>query len=705
MRQIFVNKGKIITENVPNKILESGCVKVKTAFSCISIGTELANVSSSGKSVLERVRENPDYIIRGINLLKEKGLNGTKGAIDNSFDNWDALGYSASGIVEAVAEDVTGFEPGDRVACAGGNYATHSEIMVVPENLVVKIPDGVSLKDASSVAIGSIAMQGVRRADVKLGEYICVIGLGLIGQLTVQILKAAGAHVIAVDVNSERVAETRKIHPDYVINSSEEDVNNIVNNITEGMGADSVIITAATKSSAPLKQAFTLCRKRGRVVLVGVVDIDIDRSDMYEKELEFRISTSYGPGRYDPSYEQKGIDYPYHWVRFTENRNMKEYLSLIAVKKVILDQMYGEDADIKDADKVYEALLNKQPRPLMQVFQYEEDERKEVSSIKVATVLQAKDRLNVSVCGIGGFAKNYHLPNLSKIEECRIYGIMTRDGGNAKKTALDYGASIATTSYNEIIYDQNVDVILITTRHNLHYEYVMKALKAGKWVFVEKPLCMNKEQMENIKDILDGSDCGLMVGYNRRFSPHTAIVKKKIKNRVNPLVINYIMNAGYIPLDNWVHTEEGGGRIIGEACHVFDLFSYFTEEKPISVSVQSITPNTSHITSRDNVVISIKYDKGSVATLTYCSNGSNKFAKETCYIFCDNNTYFINDYKETTIYDGKVNKFTTKGTDKGHMREMQAFINACRRGEKYLIPLEEMMTTSYLSFLADSMVK
>lgn len=705
MKQVFANKGKVITELVPDKVLENGFVKVRTKYSSISMGTELTSVVSSGKSIFDRIKENPEYIKKGLNLLKEKGLNGTKDTLNNSLDRWNALGYSASGIVTEVSSDVIGFKPGDRVACAGGNYATHSEMMVVPKNLVVKIPDNVELRDASSVAIGAIAMQGVRRADVKLGEYVCVIGLGLIGQLTVQILMAAGVHVIAADIDDLRVNQTKKLGVENSINSAKEDVDTCIKSITGGMGVDAVIITAATRSSTPLKQAFKMCRKKGRVVLVGVVDINIDRSDMYEKELDFCISTSYGPGRYDSVYEEKGIDYPYHWVRFTENRNMSEYLSLISAGKIVLKQMYGEDVSIDDACKVYELLTNDTNRPLMQTFKYDEIYEKENSMSVSITREVARKGLKIALCGAGGFAKNFLLPSLHKISNCNIYAVMTRDGGNAKKVAQDFGACYAITSYDEIIENPEIDVVMISTRHDLHFDYLIKALNSGKDVYVEKPLCLNFDQLEQIKETVQKTNSGLMVGYNRRFSPHSMAIKEKIKNRVNPLIINYIMNAGYIPYDSWVHTEEGGGRIIGEACHIIDLFKYFTEENAISISVNDITPQTNYISNRDNIVFTIKYDKGSVATLTYCSNGNPGFQKETCHIFCDNKTIVLNDYRETLIYDIKTSKATTKGCDKGHLNELKAFTASCLKGERFVIPFEDLYETSKLSFLIDGLIK
>lgn len=706
MKQVFINKGKIITEEIPERVLEKGYIKVQTKFSCISMGTELATVASSGKTLLDRIRENPKNLIKGLNLLKEKGISGTKVTLDNSFGTWQSIGYSASGIVLEVAEDIKNIKVGDRVACAGGNYATHSEIMIVPKNLVVKIPEKVTLKDASSVAIGSIAMQGVRRADVRLGEWVCVIGLGLLGQLTIQILKAAGVHVIALDIDQARIEEAKNLKIKNVFNSNREDIYTKVKALTGGMGVDSVIITAATKSSLPLKQAFNICRKKGKVVLVGVVDINIDRTDMYEKELEFLISTSYGPGRYDSTYEENGIDYPYHWVRFTENRNMIEYLKLIENKKIDLTKMYGKEVSINNADKVYESLIENSNRPLMQVFKY--DNIIETNIYKVENISEkklSKNKIKIAVCGIGGFAKNFLLPNFNKINNCEIYSIMTRDGGNSKKTALDYNAKKAVTSYNEITNDPEVDVVIISTRHNLHYEYIVKALKANKDVYVEKPLCLNENELSEIKQHVEKSGSALMVGYNRRFSPHAMLIKEKIKNRINPIIINYVMNAGYIPLDNWVHTEEGGGRIIGEACHIIDLFKYFTEETPISVTVNDLIPQTEYLSNRDNVVITIKYNKGSVATLTYCSNGNLNYPKETCTIFCDNNTYEINDYKETKLFEKKITTFSTKGTDKGHFNELNLFINSCCEGKRFLIPIEDLYETSHITFLINEMLK
>lgn len=706
MKQVFVNKGRIITRDVPVKQVEAGFVKVATSYSCISMGTELASVASSGKSILDRIKEKPDLIKRGFKMLKEKGIGGTKTAMDNSFDTWIPLGYSASGVVTEVGEGVKGFYPGDKVACAGGNYATHSEEMIVPKNLVAKLPDSVSLRDASSVAIGCIAMQGIRRADVKLGEVVVVIGLGLIGQLTVQMLNAAGARVIAADVNQERILETKSIGVLHVVNSATENLVDVVNALTDGHGADSVIIAAAAHSSAPLKQAFNCCRKRGRVVLVGVVDLNIDREDIYQKELEFYMSTSYGPGRYDSSYEENGIDYPYHWVRFTENRNMQDYLRLIDEKKINLDYMFAEDVDINDAPAVYKALSEGQHRPLLQSFKYSKD-REEVgkNTITLRNEPNINDKIKVAICGVGGFAKTFHLPNLSKIKDYKIYSIMTRDGGNAIKAASDYHAVKATTDFNEIINDPYVDVVVITTRHNLHFQYVVDALKAGKTVFVEKPLCMNSEELYAIEETLKITKGGLMVGYNRRFSPHARKIKEVLKNRVNPMIINYVMNAGYIEPDAWVHGKEGGGRIIGEGCHIIDLFNYFTDELPVSVSIESISPKTNNVGRIDNSVITIKYDGGSVATLTYCANGSHNYPKEFCQIFCDNNTYVLEDYKETRIFGTKNETYNTNISDKGHYCELVEFAKAIKSGRRFLISMESLLATSQITFIVDEALR
>lgn len=706
MKQVFVNKGQIITRDVPVKKVDVGCVKVATSYSCISMGTELASVASSGKSILDRIKENPDLIKRGFKMIKEKGVGGTKGVMDNSFDKWTPLGYSASGIVVEVGEGITGIFPGDRVACAGGNYATHSEEMIVPKNLIAKLPDSVSLRDASSVAIGCIAMQGIRRADVKLGEVVIVIGLGLIGQLTVQMLNAAGARVIASDVNPERIAETKALGAIHVVNSSSENLLDAVNALTDGHGADSVIITAATHSSVPLKQAFNCCRKRGRVVLVGVVELNIDRDDIYQKELELYMSTSYGPGRYDSSYEEGGVDYPYHWVRFTENRNMQDYLRLIGEKKVKLDYMFAEDVDIDNAAAIYKVLSEGQHRPLMQAFKYcEEKKNAEKTEIKLKIDFPKSDKICVAVCGVGGFAKMFHLANLSKISDYEIYAIMSRDGGNATKTGNDYHATKVSTDYDDVLMDPKVDVVIITTRHNLHFQYVIKALEAGKTVFVEKPLCMNSEELTSIEETLKVTKGGLMVGYNRRFSPHAKKIKAYLKNRINPMIINYVMNAGYIAPEAWVHGKEGGGRIIGEACHIIDLFSYFTDEIPVSVSVESITPKTENVGKIDNCILTVKYEGGSIGTLTYCANGSSKYPKEFCQIFCDNNTYVLNDYKETLSFGAKTETFTTKIADKGHYNELVDFAKAIKLGKRFLIPLDSLIATSRITFIADTSLR
>ncbi|MHA1380802.1 MAG: bi-domain-containing oxidoreductase [Candidatus Helarchaeota archaeon] len=558
MKQILIKRGKIYTEEVTVPKINENTVLVKVYYSCISAGTEMSSLMSSKESLLKNALKKPRKVAKAINRIKREGLIRTIKKLKNKLDEAIQIGYSTAGIVIDVGSNIKDIKIDDRVACGGG-IANHAEYIEVPRNLLVKIPDRIDLDLASTVALGSIAMQGVRRADVRLGEYVAVIGLGILGQITVQLLKANGCRVIGIDLDERRIQKALELGMDEGANPEKKDIKKIVYNFSDGFGVDAVIITAATKSPEPLSNAFQMCRKKGRVVLVGVVEMKIDRKDMYQKELDFLISTSYGPGRYDKKYEQKGIDYPYAYVRWTERRNMEEYLRLIANKKINIKPLIEKKYNIEEASEAYDYIKTAERKPLIVLLKYNQEEENPIlQKIKVRSKpVKREGRINVAVIGAGKFAKGIHLPNLMKLKDYyNLYAIASKTGYNAKITAQRFGAKYATTDYMEMLKDKNIEAVIIATRHNLHAHMAIEALKSGKAVFLEKPMALNKEELYKLVKTIRETKKPFMVGFNRRFSRYAREAKKYLLKRMNPMIINYQINAGYVPRDHWIHSEE-----------------------------------------------------------------------------------------------------------------------------------------------------
>jgi len=705
MKQILVKQGQAILSDIPAPVVSDNSVLVKVSYSCISAGTEMIGVAESDKSIVKKAMEQPEKVKKALNMFKNQGVDAIIGKLKD-MESPKPTGYSAAGVVIGLGKNVQDLKIGDRVACAGAGLANHAEYIDVPRSLVMRVPETLTLDLASTVTLGGIAIQGVRRADLRLGEMVAVIGMGILGQLSVQMLKASGCKVIGIDIDERRLSVARETGCDYVINSSKYSVIKEVEKITEGYGVDAAIITASANSNEVLSQAFNICRKKGKVVLVGVVGNEYKRDDMYKKELDFIISTSYGPGRYDPSYEEKCIDYPYAYVRWTENRNMEEYLRLAAENKINLKPLIERVYEIEKAPQAYEELKNPQNKPLIVLLKYNEEQQEVKRTVIIKDESFKKDeKINVAVIGASGFAKSMHLPNLKKLSDIyNIYAVMSRTGTNAKATAEQYGAKYATTDYNEILKDSHVDMVLICTRHNLHADMAIQAMKKGKAVFVEKPMALNKEEMQEVLKTIEETKVPYIVGFNRRFSKYAVECKRHLKSRINPIIINYQMNAGYIPLDHWVHTEEGGGRIIGEGCHIFDLFNYFTDSKVVSISVDSINARSKNISQRDNLVAIIKYEDGSLCTLTYTSLGNNSYPKEFCQIYYDGKTITIDDYKKINGYGIKISNLKSKSSEKGQYEELIEFAKAIKSGENYSIPLWQLEQASDISYLVEQEV-
>lgn len=700
MKQLLVQKGAVKIEEVPAPAIAPNEVLVKTRYSLISTGTEMAGISISRENLLTRAMKQPHNVKKALKMAGEKGFLQTYKIIKGMLDFGTPIGYSLSGEVVEVGNNVHDIKKGDFVAASGAGIANHAEFVAVPRLLVSRIPEGLDVKQAASVTLGAIAMQGVRQANPRLGEYVCVIGLGLIGQLTCQILNASGARVIGIDPDEKRCELAKKSGAKWVFTSANPSE---IQKITEGYGVDAAIITASTESNEPLKKAMEMTRRKGTVVVVGAVGLNLERNPWYEKEIDLKISCSYGPGRYDPTYEESGLDYPLPYVRWTENRNMEEYLKLLAEGKVDFLALEPKEYPLASAPEAYEIL--KTTKPLAVLLSYGKTEEEPKKIFLVPKPLKKEGRIGIAIVGVGSFAATTHLPNIKKLASHFVLrAVVSKKGLTAKQFAAQYGAEYCTTQIEEVLKDPQVDAVIIATRHNLHAKFTLEALRAGKHVFVEKPLAITREELEEIKnffslqsDVYKEKTPQLFVGFNRRFSPFSKRIHELTQNRRNPLLIHYRVNAGYIPLDHWTQKrDEGGGRIIGETCHFLDLFQYWTGAKPMKISANAIRPKTKNTIAADNFFTTIEYADGSVANLLYTALGSKDLPKEYAEIYCDGKVLILDDFRRLEVKGG-IGGMKSFTQNKGHLAELEAFAETLKTG-KAPMPLEDIFRTTELSF-------
>lgn len=708
MKQLLLQKGEIILEEVPPPAISDNEVLVKTHCSLISTGTELAGISISKESLLTRAMKQPHNVKKALKMASEKGFFRTYKIIKGMLDFGTPVGYSLAGEVLEIGKNIRDIKKGDFVACSGAGVANHAEFVAVPRLLVSKIPEGLDLRQAASVTLGAIAMQGVRQANPKLGEYVAVIGLGLIGQLTVQILKAVGARIIGIDPDSKRCELAKKLGANSVMTAADP---REIQKITEGFGVDRTILTASTESHEPLQKAMEMTRRKGTVVVVGAVGLNLQRSPWYEKEIDLKISCSYGPGRYDPTYEEEMLDYPLPYVRWTENRNMEEYLKLLADGKIDFLALEPKEFELSDTSLAYEKL--KTEKPLAVLLKYKDEatiEEKKVFLPTSGKLLATGSPVRVALIGAGSFATTTHLPNIEKLRShFALRAVVSKKGTTAKQFAKKYEAEYCTTDSEEVLKDAEVDAVLIATRHDLHAKLALEALRAGKHVFVEKPLALNRDELNEIKNffslqtgIYKEETPTLMVGFNRRFSPFAKRIKELTEERHNPLLIHYRVNAGYLPSDHWTQKPEGGGRIIGEACHFLDLFQYWTGTKPVKISANAIRPKTKDTLAQDNFFATVTYADGSVANLLYTALGSKDLGKEYAEIYCDGKVYVLDDYRKLEV-NGGSGGMKTFTQDKGHFAELEAFAEGIKNGN-FPIPLDELFSVTELSFDIDEKI-
>ena len=719
MKQVLLKKGDVTVEEVPAPIIKSNNILVQVAYSCISTGTEISGVTSSGQSLLQKALKDPHKVKKALNLAKTQGISNTIARVKAKFDSASRLGYSCAGKVIDRGKNIKDVEIEDKVACAGAEYANHAEIVCVPQNLVVKVPHSLDLKDAASVTLGAIAMQGLRRAEVRLGENIAVIGLGLLGQILAQLLRANGARVIGFDLNDEKVNLAKALGMNEGYNSSKNNALEKVLNFTEDKGVDATIISASARGNNEIiQEAMEITRKKGRVVVVGDIGLGPKRSPFYEKEIDYLISTSYGPGRYDKDYEEKGIDYPFSYVRWTEKRNMEEYLRLLSEGKMNFQKLISKIFPLEKTPEAYKFLEENRPaNPVVLLnYHFRENEKPEKTKIVISRPFtphrSASTKLNVGAIGAGGFARAIHLPNLKKLSNLySILAICDIDSPNAKNTAQKFKAKYCTTDYEDILKDENIDPVMITLPHNLHSKVAIEAARAGKAVFCEKPMALNEKELNELVKTLKETKVPYLVGFNRRFSPFAKKIKKLIQKRENPIIIDYQMNAGYLPKDHWTQTEVGGGRNIGEACHIYDLFTFFTESEVEKINAFSITPRNRKYLKNDNFIASLKFKDSSICNLVYTAMGTKDYPKEQMKIYFEGKVIFLDDYKNLRAFGLKnFSSFPIphspfpKTQDKGHLNEIQEFGESIKNGSGYPIPLWQLIQATKISFEVEKQI-
>ena len=720
MKTILQNyrTGDLTVMEVPPPALAPGGVLVRNAVSLVSAGTERLMVEFARKGLLGKARERPDLVRQVLSKAKRDGVISTLETIRSRLDIPVPLGYSSSGTVIAVGEGVDKFQPGDRVACAGAGYASHAEIAFIPANLAAKLPEGVDFESAAFTTLGAIALQGLRLAEIKLGETVAIIGLGLLGIITVQLARASGCQVIGMDPNPERCRLAKQFGIDAAVPDSAGFAASC-RQLTDNYGADKVIVTASAKTSEPIVLAGEVARDRAVVVAVGATGMEIPREIYFKKELTFRISRSYGPGRYDPEYEIKGRDYPIGYVRWTENRNMQAFLQQVGAGKVDVAPLITHRFPIEAALKAYALITGKTDEPYLGILlTYPPAPAREEESIAgrpAPPVFCRPDRskaasdapLGIGFLGAGQFAVSTLIPILKKTPRVRLAGVCTQTGVSAQTIKNKFGFHYATTGEQEVITDPDIDVVVIATRHNLHCRQIINSLEAGKHVFVEKPLCLNREELDKIAQTYvevcqtDNRQAPILqVGYNRRFAPLAQELKAFFQGVREPLLIHYRVNAGYIPPDHWVHDpQEGGGRIVGEVCHFVDFLIFLADSLPKKVDAVAL-PNQGRYRD-DNVVVTLTFANGSAGVITYAANGDKAFPKERVEVFGGGATAVLDNFRRLELLkDGrrKVSRSVLR-QDKGFGGEWAAFLQAVRDPNAPTpLTFQEIRATSLATF-------
>jgi predicted dehydrogenase/threonine dehydrogenase-like Zn-dependent dehydrogenase len=698
LKQILQNlkTGAVSVTDVPAPLVRPGFVIVRTAASLISAGTERMTVETGQKSLMGRALDQPALVKQVLQKARTDGVMNTIDAVRAKLGSLIALGYSAAGTVTEVGEGVTEFHPGDRVACAGVGYASHAEVLAVPKNLCVRLPETVGFDAAAFSTLGAIALQGVRLSEPTLGESVVVIGLGLIGQLAVQLLKANGCRVFGIDLDQGKIALAQSLGADDGCSSDDEAKSRVLE-WSRGRGADAVLITAATSSNQPVELAGEISRAKGRVVVVGAVGLNIPRQTFYLRELTFRISMSYGPGRYDPEYEERGHDYPFSYVRWTEGRNLEAFLDLVEAGSVKLNPLITHRFQASESEAAYELITGSEPY-LGVLLQYDADRELERRIPLVSKTPAPAAAVRVGLIGAGGYAKGMLLPNF-KAAGAEFQSIATASGVTARSVGEQNDFRFCVSSAAEVIDDDGANLIVIATRHDVHASLAQQSLERGRHVFVEKPLALNDEELAGVVAAARGSKSQLMVGFNRRFSPFARSARELFSNQT-PLSINYRVNGGRIPPGHWAHDPKiGGGRIVGEVCHFIDFIQFVTGSVTTRVYAEAISSGNAEVINDDSVFITLRLADGSNASIAYLAEGDRALPKERIEIFGGGKSFVIDDFRTASAWqNGRETKTKLREQDKGQKDEVRAVCAMVRDGTPSPIALEDLAATTRATF-------
>jgi len=706
MKQVLqsLRSGELAVEEVPEPACLAGCVLVRNAFSFVSPGTERAAREMAKSSLISKARQRPDQVRKVVEKVRTEGIASTFQKVRARLEEPSPLGYSCAGEVIEVGEGVDGIYPGSRVACAGAGYANHADIVCVPKNLVAPIPDSVPYEDASAATLCAIAMQGLRVGRVQLGEVVGVIGLGLVGQLSVQLLKASGCQVLGVDLDQEAVNKALEMGADQAL-LRDGPVEETALSMSSGHGLDAVLLCAATDSNDPVELAGILARRKGRVVAVGVLPLNIPRRTYYPKELELLLSTSYGPGRYDPEYEERGRDYPYSYVRFTEQRNMAATLALMAEGKLRIPPLVTKSFPIEKAVDAYSLVeANSGERSFGILLDYdlaEGDKATEPTQRSgQAAPKPTEGKIGVGLIGAGNFGASVLLPKICENSDVCLTHLVTSRGANATSVAKRFGIPGFSTDVKDVLNNPDIAAVVISSPHDQHASQSVAALRAGKHVFVEKPLAINSEDLEEVKEAARETGNFLMVGFNRRFAPLAEKAKQWFEPRNWPLSIVARINAGRLTEGSWMlDKERSGGRIIGEVCHFIDLFQYWTGAEVESVKAECLKPSNATAGGDENVTIALGFSDGSQASLVYLSEGAAGLPKELYEIHGGGRSAILDDFRRLDMYEGSNQSSSKSRTqDKGHKNELDHFFQCIQDGTLPDLSFESCVHTTEVTF-------
>jgi len=713
MKQLLQNMktGKTTIAEVPVPTPSNGQALVRVSTSLVSAGTERMLVEFGEKSLLGKARARPDLVSQVVDKMKREGVLPTLQSAFSRLDQPMALGYSSAGTIVSLGDGMEGFKVGARVACAGGGYAVHAEYNLVPRNLLTPLPDSVEFESAAFATLGAIALHGFRLAEPQIGENVAVIGMGLLGILAGQIAAASGCRLFGIDTNPQRVALASSLGlsaslRDQAVDSAQA--------FTANRGFDVVLICADSSSNDPVELAAVIARDRARIVATGAVGLSFPRKIYYEKELSFVNSRSYGPGRYDPSYEENGRDYPIGYVRWTEGRNFQAVVDLLASGKLKVVPLISHRFPIEKAAAAYEVITGKSKEPFLGILlTYSRKEELQSNKVEFQTVHRSSSTVKLGVLGAGLFANATLLPAIKKIPDIELVGIASAGGLHAQHTAKKFGFTYATSSDDEILHDPHINTVAILTRHDSHSELVVKALQAGKHVFVEKPLAIDEVGLDKViaaLTTLNGAKTGtdnpsspvpglLTVGFNRRFAPLAGPLASHFAHRTDPLFMHYRINAGYIPLNHWTHDPiQGGGRVIGEACHFVDFLAFLAGAAPVSVSAHVLPDGGKY--RQDNLSMTFTFPDGSVGVVDYLANGDKSFPKERLEVFCDGRVAVLDDFRSLELVHAGKRTLTRKAQDKGWTSEWVAFAASIREGSQPPIPYEQLVGVTKATFAA-----